>query len=118
MNITVTGSTGINDASNSPGATQTVTVTLTGEMRRQILTVADYLDQTAAQLGAPAEELARVPQLVAELRIAAGGPAADRGKLRQLLNTARQLAIGAAGAPLGAGLEALIHQAARALGLL
>jgi hypothetical protein len=116
-NITVTGSTGVSVATNSPGATQTVTVALTGEMRRQILTVADYLDQTAAQLGAPAEELARVPELIAELRIVAGGPAADRGKLRQLLDTARQLAIGAAGAPLGAGLEALVHQAARALGL-
>jgi len=115
--ITITNSTGVNVANRSAGVTQAVAVTITEERQRQIRNVADYLEQTAAQLGASTEDVVDVPRLVAELRAMALEPAADRGRLQRLLDTVRQLAIGAASGPLGAGLEALVHQAAHALGL-
>jgi hypothetical protein len=57
-----------------------------------------------------------VPALVAELRTGANDATADPSKLRTLLGVVPQLAIGAATAPLGQGLEALVHQALHALG--
>ena len=116
-NIAVTGSSGVTIASHSPGAAQAAVVTVTGEASQHLLSLADYLNQTAAQLGLATEGAAAVPELVSELRAAASEPTGDRTKLARLLDTVRQLAIGAASVPLGAGLQALIHQAVHALGI-
>lgn len=116
-NITVTSSSGVNIASHSPGATQATVVTVTGEARQHLLSLADYLDQTAGQLGLAADRAVAVPGLVSELKAAASEPAGDRTKLARLLDTMRQLAVGAASVPLGAGLQALINQAVHALGI-
>ena len=116
-NITVTSSSGVNIASHSPGAAQAAVVTVTGEARQHLLSLAGYLDQTAGQLGLAADGAAAVPGLVSELRAAASEPAGDRTKLARLLDTVRQIAVGAASVPLGAGLQALIHQAVHALGI-
>ena len=114
--ITVTGSSGVNIASHSPGATQAAVVTMTSEARRHLLNVADYLDQTGPQLGIADEQAAQVPELINELRSVADSPEADRAKLADLLDTVRLLAVGVASVPLGAGLEALVLQAIHALG--
>ncbi|MGI9091874.1 MAG: hypothetical protein ACR2FF_00185 [Mycobacteriales bacterium] len=117
VTYTITDSQAVNVAHGSPDTQQTATITITGGQEQQILVVADYLEQAAPQLGLPTEEAARIPRLVEELRAAAQEPAADRGTVRQLIDTARQLGIAAGGVPLGAGLLALIDQAAKALGL-
>lgn len=117
VTYTITDSQAINIAHGSPHTQQTATITITDEQQQQILAVADYLEQAAPQLGLPTQEAARIPRLVDELRTAAQEPAADRGRLRQLIDTARQLGIAAGGVPLGAGLLALIDQTAKALGL-
>jgi len=114
--ITITNSPGTNVADRSPGARQ-VSFVMTEEGRRQIRVVADYLEQVAEQLALPEQEAERLPELVASLRAIAEEPAPDRGKLMRLLDSARELAIGAASVPLGAGLQAIIHQAAHALGI-
>lgn len=115
--ITITGSTGVNVASKSPNANQASAVAITAEGQRQIHMLADYLEQVAGQLALGEEDTARIPELAAELRAIAQEVTPDRGRLRRLLDSARELAIAAAGVPLGAGLQALVHQVAQALGL-
>jgi hypothetical protein len=115
--INVTNSSGITIASNSPGSSQSAVAMLTDAVQQHLLNLANYLEQTAEQLGLTAERAVLVPDLINELRAVANEPAADRSKLARLLETMRLLAVGAASVPLGAGLEALISQAAHALGL-
>lgn len=116
-NITVISSSGVNIASHSSGVAQAAVVIVTGDARQQLLNLADYLAQAGTQLGVAADDTVAVPRLVSELRAAASEPVGDRTKLARLLDTVRQLAIGAVSLPLGAGLQALIHQALHALGI-
>lgn len=115
--ITVTNSPGTNIANRSPGARQLNVAAMTEEGQRRIYVAADYLEQFAEQLALPERDAKRLPELVASLRAIAQEPAPDRGKLKRLLESARELAIAAGSIPLGAGLQALIHQAAHALGI-
>ena len=115
--IIVTNSSGVTIASNSPGTSQIVVAMVTDDVQQHLLNLANYLEQTAEQLGLTAERAVLVPGLISELRAVANEPTADRSKLARLLETMRLLAVGAASVPLGAGLEALISQAAHALGL-
>lgn len=117
MSITITNSSGFTIASNSPGTSHIAVAIVTDGVQRHLLNLANYLEETAEQLGLTAERAAIVPGLINELRAVANEPAADRSKLARLLETLRPLALGAASVPLGAGLEALISQAAHALGL-
>ena len=116
-NITVISSSGVSIVSHSSGVAPAAVVTVTGDARQHLLNLADYLDQAGTQLGVAADGAVAVPGLVSELRAAASEPVGDRRKLARLLDTARHLAVGAASLPLGAGLQALIHQAAHALGI-
>lgn len=119
INVThVTNSPGVVISNQSPYASQTVTVTISGEGQQAVRKVAGYLEQAAGLLGVPAKELERIPTLVAELRSAAVEPKAEPHRLRALLDTVRQLALSAAAdGPLAHGLDALVQQALRALGL-
>jgi len=54
---------------------------------------------------------------VVDLRGAAAEPAPDPGTVRKVFDTVRQIGIGAASVPAGAGLLDLVEKAAHALGL-
>ncbi len=115
--ITITDSPGAIVANRSAGAHQASFVTMTEEAQRQIRVVADYLEQVGRQLALPEQDAERLPELASNLREIALEPAPDRGKLKRLLESARELAVAAASIPLGAGLQAIIDQALRLLGL-
>lgn len=117
MTINVTGSSGVNIANLSPGAAQAAVGAVSSEARQLLRNLADYLDQTAPQLGLTPEKASSVPDLVDNLREAADGPGADRKRLARVLEAVQLLAVGAASVPLGAGLQALAVQIAHALGL-
>lgn len=115
--ITITGSRNVNVAAGSPGASQTITGTVTAETRQLLTDLADYLQQHAAQLAVPADGPRRTAQIVVDLRSAVAEPAPDPGRIRKVLDTVRQIGIGAASVPAGAGLLDLVEKAAHALGL-
>jgi hypothetical protein len=115
--ITITGSRNVNVAAGSPGTSQAITATVTGETRQLLIDLADYLQQHAAQLAVPVDGPRRTAQIVVDLRSAAAEPAPDPGRIRKVLDTVRQIGIGAAGVPAGAGLLDLVEKAAHALGL-
>jgi hypothetical protein len=115
--ITITGSRNVNIAAGSPGASQAITATVTEETRQLLTDLADYLQQHAAQLAAPADSPRRTAQIVVDLHSAAAEPAPDPGRIRKVLETVRQIGIGAASVPAGAGLLDLVEKAAHALGL-
>ena len=52
-----------------------------------------------------------------DLRGAAAEPPPDPSRIRKILDTVRQIGIGTAGVPAGAGLLDLVENAAHALGL-
>lgn len=112
--INVTGSQGVNIAANSPGATQSVT--LTKDQRQQILTVADALQAMAPSLGLTPEHAAQAERDVVELREAAADPTADPGRVRGVLEQVRDTAVSAAASGMGNALVALVDQTVRALG--
>lgn len=115
--ITITGSRNVNVAASSPGASQVITDTVTEETRQLLTDLADYLQQHATQLVVPADSPRRTAQIVVDLRSAAAEPVPDRGRIRKVLDTVRQIGIGAASVPAGAGLLDLVEKAAHALGL-
>jgi hypothetical protein len=94
-----------------------ITGTVTEETRQRLTDLADYLQQHAAQLAVPADSPRRTAQIVIDLRSAAAEPAPDPGRIRKVLDTIRQIGIGAASVPAGAGLLDLVEKAAHALGL-
>ena len=71
----------------------------------------------SAELAVAAGAPRRTAQLVVDLRGAAAESAPDPGRVRKVLETVRQIAIGAASVPAGAGLLDLVEKAAHALGL-
>lgn len=115
--IAITGSHNVNIAAGSPGASQAITATVTEETRQLLTDLADYLQQHAAQLAAPADSPRRTAQIVVDLHSAAAELAPDPGRIRKVLDTVRQIGIGAASVPAGAGLLDLVEKAAHALGL-
>ena len=72
--ITITGSRNVNVAASSPGASQAITGTVTEETRHLLTDLADYLQQHAEQLAAPADSPRRTAQIVVDLRTAAAEP--------------------------------------------
>jgi hypothetical protein len=115
--ITITGSRNVNVAAHSPGASQAITGTVNEEAQQLLADLADYLQQCAAQLAGASDVPRRTAQIVVDLRGAAAEPTPDPGRVRRILDTVRQIGIGAAGVPAGAGLLDLVEKAAHALGL-
>jgi len=115
--ITITGSRNVNVAAHSPGASQAITGTVNEEAQQILADLANYLQQYAAQLAVAFDVPRRTAQIVVDLRGAAAEPAPDPGRVRKILDTVRQIGIGAAGVPAGAGLLDLVEKAAHALGL-
>jgi hypothetical protein len=113
--ITITGSRNVNVAAHSPGASQAITGTVNEEAQQLLADLADYLQQYAAQLAGASDVPRRTAQIVVDLRGAAAEPAPDPGRVRRILGTVRQIGIGAAGVPAGAGLLDLVEKAAHAL---
>ena len=110
--VTISGSTGVNVASNSPGAHQSLV--LTTDARRQVLRVADAFEQVMPilELGEVQEQEAHA--VIAELRRqgAEDGPGPESGRLRGALHQVRQLAV--AGLSIAAG-EVIVQAADVAL---
>ncbi len=115
--ITITCSRNVNVAAHSPSASQAITGIVTEETRQLLTDLADYLQQHAAQLAVSADDPRRTAQIVVGLRGAAAEPAPDPGTVRKVLDTVRQIGIGAASVPAGVGLLDLVEKAAHALGL-
>ena len=115
--ITITGSRNVNVAAHSPGASQAITGTVNEEAQQLLADLADYLQQHSAQLAAAANVPRRAAQIVIDLRSAAAEPTPDPSGMRKILDTVRQIGIGAASVPAGAGLLDLVERPAHALGL-
>lgn len=115
--ITITSSRNVNIAAHSPGASQENTVIAAEETQQLLTNLADYLQQHSAELAVSADGPRRTAQVVVELRLAAAQPTHDPGGVRKALDTVRQIAIGAASVPAGAGLLDLLEKAVHALGL-
>lgn len=111
-NVSVNGSTGINIATNSPGLTQTITVTSTSE---QVLNLAAALEQMLPILQLDEAQYASATDLVAQLRNAVPEAETNPSKLRALLGMVRDIGINAAGGAAGSGLVLLVEQVAHHL---
>ncbi|WP_100499640.1 hypothetical protein [Geodermatophilus chilensis] len=117
-NMTITGSHNT-VAANSPGAVQTVTVTMTEDNRRQVAAVADQLEGLVrlGALGLNEQQTAQAEAAVAELRQVADQPAVEPSAVRRALENAKEVAVSGTGSALGQGVVALVTQALQALGL-
>lgn len=106
--VTISDSTGVNVASHSPGAQQTLT--LTTDARRQVLRVADAFEQVMPILGLNEVHEEEAHAVIRELRQhgAEDGPGPESGKLRAALHQVRQLAV--AGSSIAAG-EVIVQAA-------
>jgi hypothetical protein len=117
----VTSSPGATITANSPGAVQTVTVTLTEDNRRQVAAVADQLEAllrlNGNPLGLDHEQTTRAEEAVAQLRDVAEQPAVEQGAVRRALEKAKEVAVSGTGTVLGQGVVALATQVLQALGL-
>ena len=111
---TIANSPGAQWMSDSPGARQTATVTISQDNRRQLLQIADQIaDQI---MGLPAEVASTANAGVEELRQAAKDDHADEGRVKALLGKfALSMAV-AAGTDAGQKILGLIVQAAQSLG--
>jgi hypothetical protein len=105
--VNVHGSTGVNVAANSPGAQQSVT--LSTEIRDQVLTLASALDVIRLEAQLEPVDLARAAGLVGQLREAAEGGVTEPGRMQRLLEDVKKLSIGAIGGAGGQGLYALVE---------
>lgn len=90
---------------------------MTEETRQLLTDLADYLQQHSAQFAVSADDRSRTAQTVVDLHRAAAEPTSDPSRVQKVLDTVRQIAIGAASIPAGAGLLDLVEKAAHALGL-
>jgi len=115
--ITITSSRNVNVAAHSPSASQAITSMVTEETRQLLTDLANYLQQYARQLAVSADDRRRAAQIVVDLRGAAAEPAPDPGTVRKILDTVRQIGIGAASVPAGLGLLDLVEKASHTLGL-
>lgn len=92
VSINVTGSSGVNVAANSPGAT--LSTNLTQDQRHQVVQLADALDQMRGQvLGLDPHNVEAAGEVAERLRALAGEPAPDRGRLRAALDQTAEIAV-------------------------
>jgi hypothetical protein len=117
VTINVHNSTGVNVAANSPGATQTATVTMTADNRAAVLKLADAVEQYLPHLGLAAPQVVEAQATARDLRDMAQADTADRTRLSRLIDAVKGVAIGGTGGALGDGLVALAQQTAQLLGL-
>ncbi len=104
--ITITGSTGVNLASRSPGAQQSVEVTI--DARDKLENLAAALEAMYPEvLGLGAAEMATAAGLVVQLREAAEVVGTEPGRARRLLETLKEIAVSGTGSAAGSGLVAL-----------
>lgn len=111
--FTFTGNNGLNFASNSQGASQTITMTT--DARQQVLRVADALEEALPVLGLSEQDTDSAHQVSQELRNAISDQ--DKGRLARALDSAKSLAVSGTGKATGAGIALLVNEAARAVGL-
>lgn len=115
VNITISDSQNVNLAANSSGATQSMTLNI--DNRKQIVAVADALEQSLPLLGLDEAEASEAKVVARGLRQIIAEPEPDRGRIKQLLDKASSVAIAGAGSAIGAGIAALAQQAMQGLGL-
>ncbi len=104
--INITGSHGVNVAANSPGADQSIT--LTTDVRRQLLLVADAFEQTLPCLGLSAADEDEARAEVEELRQEVAHESADQNQLAKLLHRVKSLAGKGTGVAASAGITLLV----------
>lgn len=113
--FSISNSQGVTIASNSPGATQTVTITT--DARQQMLQTADALVATLPVLGLDPEDEASAHDVAERLRTEAGQDESEPGRVRAVLKDARTIAVSGTGSAAGVGIVALAQQVAQSLGL-
>jgi hypothetical protein len=111
--ITISNSQGVNIATSSPGAQQTVTITT--DARRLMVQTADALEATLPVLGLDDEEVARAHEIAERLRAEAEQDEDDPKRLHGLLKDVRTVAVSGTGSAGGVGIVALAQQIAQAL---
>jgi hypothetical protein len=116
--VNVTGS-GNNVAANSSDVTQTTTVTMTDENARQLLGIAESLDQLAAStlLGLNQDRTREAALVVESLRETAKQDAAPGQEVRTLLDKVKEVALSGTGTAIGQTLVAAVDKVIQALGL-
>ncbi len=112
-NITVSQSHGVNIATGSPGAQQSITITT--DARRLMVTTADALEATLPVLGLDDVDVTRAREIVGRLRAEAERHEDDPKRLHGLLEDVRTVAIAGSGSAAGVGIIALAQQIAQAL---
>lgn len=110
--VSVSGSTGVAIATNSPGATQTVTVVSASE---QVLNLASALEAMMPILQLEPAQFASATGLVAQLREAAPEAETNPSKVKALVGMVRDVATNAVGGAAGSALFALAEQVAQSL---
>jgi len=113
--FSISNSQGVTIASNSPGATQTVTITT--DARQQMLQTADALLATLPVLGLDPEDVDRAHDVAERLRAEAEQEESEPGRLRAVLKDARTIAVSGTGSAAGVGIVALAQQIGQSLGL-
>ncbi len=113
--FSISNSQGVTIASNSPGATQTVTITT--DARQQLLQTADALVATLPVLGLEPEDIERARDIEERLREEAEREESEPGRVRAVLKDLRTIAVSGSGSAAGAGLISLAQQIGRSLGL-
>lgn len=111
----ISNSQGVTIASNSPGATQSVTITT--DARQQMLQTADALLATLPVLGLDPEDEVRAHEVADRLRAEAEQDESEPGRVRAVLKDARTIAVSGTGSAAGVGIVALAQQIAQSLGL-
>lgn len=111
--ISIHNSTGVAVATNSPGASQSVTVTTNAA--DQVLNLAAALEAMLPVLGLEPAQEASARGLVVQLQQVAPEVEADPGKVKRLVGAVRDVAVNAAGGAAGTALVALADQVAGSL---
>lgn len=111
----ISNSQGVNIATNSPGASQTVTITT--DARQQMLQTADALVATLPVLGLEPEDVERARDIAERLREEAERGESEPGRVRALLKDLRTIAVSGTGSAAGVGLVSLAQQIGQSLSL-
>ncbi|WP_235734417.1 hypothetical protein [Nocardioides alcanivorans] len=112
----ITNSTGVAVANNSPGATQTVTVTQEGARAAETLAIALERLLKNDQLTLEPLDLVNAYATSGELLEEARSSAPDPSRLRGLVEAVKVIGVNAAGSATGSGLIMMADQALTALG--
>jgi hypothetical protein len=86
-------------------------------MSRQVLQVADALEETLGLLGLKQERREEAVRIAGDLRDLSAEDKPDRGRLQELLGRAGTVAVSGTGRVVGTAVVALVQQALVALGL-